>query len=78
MRKVLFMFALLMATTMTAAEKKFTSPDGKMTVTVSDEGGKPTYRVQLYMNGALNTAKLSKKKVLKVEMPSNGGVVIIQ
>jgi hypothetical protein len=33
---------------------------------------------QLYMNGAQTTAKLSKKKTLKVEIPTNGGVVITQ
>ena len=33
---------------------------------------------QLYMNGALTTAKLSKKKTLKVEIPTNGGIVITQ
>jgi hypothetical protein len=33
---------------------------------------------QLYMNGAQTTAKLSKKKTLKVEIPTNGGIVITQ
>ena len=34
--------------------------------------------VQLYMNGQLTTAKLPKKKAMKVEIPTNGGVVITQ
>jgi hypothetical protein len=34
--------------------------------------------VQLYQNNQLTTAKLSKKKTLKVEMPANGGLVITQ
>jgi len=34
--------------------------------------------VQLYQNNQLTTAKLSKKKTLKVEIPTNGGVVITQ
>ena len=33
---------------------------------------------QLYMNGQLTTVKLSKKLLLKVEIPTNGGVVIAQ
>lgn len=34
--------------------------------------------VQLYQDGKLSTAKLSKKKTLKIEIPTNGGVVITQ
>ena len=34
--------------------------------------------VQLYQNNQLATAKLSKKKTLKVEIPTNGGIVITQ
>lgn len=34
--------------------------------------------VQLYQNDQLTTAKLSKKKTLKIEIPTNGGVVITQ
>jgi len=39
--------AVLMLTAMTvgATEKRLDSPDGKMTVTVSDEGGKPVYNI---------------------------------
>jgi len=39
--------AVLMLTALTvgATEKRFDSPDGKMTVIVNDEGGKPTYQV---------------------------------
>ncbi len=33
---------------------------------------------QLYMNGQLTQVKLPKKKTLKVEIPTNGGVVIVQ
>ena len=34
--------------------------------------------VQLYQNNQLTSAKLSKKKTLKVEIPTNGGIVITQ
>ena len=34
--------------------------------------------VQLYQNGQVATAKLSKKKTVKIEIPTNGGVVIVQ
>lgn len=37
-----------------------------------------TGEVELYQNDQLATVKLSKKKVLKVEMPTNGGMVIVQ
>ena len=44
MRKVLTTAVLfLTAMTMGAAEKQISSPDGKMTVTVTVDGGKPTY-----------------------------------
>ena len=39
--------AALMMLAAQAAEKSFNSPDGQMTVTVSDDGGKPTYQVTL-------------------------------
>jgi hypothetical protein len=32
--------------------------------------------VQLYQNNQVTTAKLSKKKTLKVEIPANGGIVV--
>ena len=32
--------------------------------------------VQLYQNNQLTTAKLSKKQTLKIEIPTNGGIVI--
>lgn len=35
-------------------------------------------QVQLYQNNQLTTTKLSKKQVLKIEIPTNGGVVITQ
>jgi len=34
--------------------------------------------VQLYQNSQLTSAKLSKKKTLKIEIPTNGGIVITQ
>ena len=37
-----------------------------------------TGEAQLYMNGQLTTVKLAKKKTLKVEIPTNGGVVVVQ
>ena len=42
---ILMAFAMVVATGATAEEKTLQSPDGRMTVTVSDEGGKPTYTV---------------------------------
>ena len=33
---------------------------------------------QLYQNGQLTTVKLSKKKTLKIDIPTNGGVVVTQ
>ena len=48
MRKTIATAALLAAfATIGATEKQFTSPDGQLAVTVSDEGGKPTYQVTL-------------------------------
>ena len=44
-----------------------------LTLPMLDEG-----TVQLYQNGQLSTVKLSKKKTLKVEIPTNGGIVITQ
>jgi len=43
------MMASLLLTLLTAeaTEKTITSPNGKMTVTISDEGGRPTYQVTL-------------------------------
>ena len=48
MRK-LFITAVLLASfaTVSATEKQFASPDGTIVVTVSDEGGKPTYQVSV-------------------------------
>ena len=37
--------ALMTAMTVGATEKSLVSPDGKMTLTVSDEGGRPAYKV---------------------------------
>ena len=42
---ILMALAMAVAGSVTAEEKKLVSPDGRMTVTVSDEGGKPTYTV---------------------------------
>ena len=33
---------------------------------------------QLYMNDQLKPVKLNKKKALKVEIPTNGGLVVVQ
>lgn len=42
-----FGFAFLFPMTSRAEEKTFSSPDGTMTVTVSDDGGRPTYKVTM-------------------------------
>ena len=44
-RAILMALAMVVADSAVAEEKTLTSPDGRMTVTVSDEGGKPTYTV---------------------------------
>ena len=41
-----------------AAEKQFASPDGKVVVTVSDEGGKPAYQVSLGGTVFLESSRL--------------------
>ncbi len=41
----IFLFALLWAFVASATEKSVSSPDGKLVVTVTDEGGKPAYSV---------------------------------
>lgn len=47
MMKPLFAIALLMVgATAQAFEKQLTSPDGKMVVTIQDEGGQPMYKIQ--------------------------------
>ena len=46
MRKtIISVMALVAAMTAGAEEKRVTSPDGGLVVTVSDEGGKPVYSV---------------------------------
>ena len=47
MRKVFLFVAcmFLCSGSLWATEKQVASPDGKMTVTVSDEGGKPVYQI---------------------------------
>ena len=46
-RRAIFMvFAMVMASSAVAEEKTLQSPDGRMSVTISDEGGKPVYQVR--------------------------------
>ena len=44
-KAILMALAMVVANSATAEEKHLQSPDGRMVVTVSDEGGKPTYTV---------------------------------
>ena len=44
-KAILMALAMVVANSATAEEKQLQSPDGRMVVTVSDEGGKPTYTV---------------------------------
>lgn len=44
-KHIILSLALMAALPLAAMERAFPSPDGKLVVTVSDEGGKPTYRV---------------------------------
>ena len=39
-------FAMVVASSAVAEEKTLLSPDGKMSVTISDEGGKPVYQIR--------------------------------
>ena len=45
-KAILMALATVMATGAMAEEKTLLSPDGKMSVTISDEGGKPVYQVR--------------------------------
>ncbi|MCR5159625.1 MAG: glycoside hydrolase family 97 protein [Prevotella sp.] len=56
----LFM-ATMMASTAQAEEKQFNSPDGKISVTVNDEGGKPTYAVKFDGASMLERSPLGVK-----------------
>ena len=53
--------ATMMASTAQAEEKQFNSPDGKISVTVNDEGGKPTYAVKLDGASMLERSPLGVK-----------------
>ena len=47
MKKIAIIFSLsLLALPVAASEESVSSPDGRLVVTVSDEGGKPTYSVK--------------------------------
>ena len=46
MKKIALIFSLaLLALPVAAKEERVAGPDGRLVVTVSDEGGKPTYSV---------------------------------
>ena len=42
---ILMAFAMVVASSAVAEEKTLQSPDGRMSVTISDEGGKPVYQI---------------------------------
>ena len=48
----------------------------KQTLTLPMIEGKST--VTLYQNGEMKEVKMSKKQTIKVEIPTNGGVVIVK
>ena len=52
------MALMLVCGSIVAAEKRFASPDGKLVVTVSDEGGQPVYQVSLGETVFLQPSKL--------------------
>ena len=59
MRKtIISVMALVAAMTAGAEEKRVTSPDGGLVVTVSDEGGKPVYSVSLDGNECITKSPL--------------------
>ena len=61
-KKKLFAALLLSWTVMAGAtEKQFQSPDGKMTVTINDEGGQPAYTVNLDGQQILQKSPLGLK-----------------
>ena len=43
---ILMAFAMVVASSAVAEEKTLQSPDGRMSVTISDEGGKPVYQIR--------------------------------
>ncbi|MGX8704860.1 MAG: glycoside hydrolase family 97 N-terminal domain-containing protein, partial [bacterium] len=53
--------ALLTVVTASASERRISSPDGRMTVTVNDEGGRPTYQVSLDGQTYVQTSPLGVK-----------------
>ena len=55
------MVATMMAGTAQAEEKQFNSPNGEVSVTVNDEGGKPTYTVKLGGISMLENSPLGVK-----------------
>ncbi len=64
MKKAIVPFAaaaLMLALTANAEEKRFNSPDGKIEVTVNDEGGSPTYQVALGGKSILLSSPLGLK-----------------
>ncbi len=54
-------FSLLLASPVVAAEKQFASPGGNISVTISDEGGKPTYSVALGGTTIIESSPLGLK-----------------
>ena len=61
-KKTLFAAVLLSLTVMAGAtEKQFQSPDGKVTVTINDEGGQPAYTVSLDGQQILQKSPLGLK-----------------
>ena len=57
-RSAILMALMLVCGSIVAAEKRFASPDGKLVVTVSDEGGQPVYQVSLGETVFLQPSKL--------------------
>ncbi len=57
-RSAILMASMLVCGSIVAAEKRFASPDGKLVVTVSDEGGQPVYQVSLGETVFLQPSKL--------------------
>lgn len=45
MKRHMFLAAALWGCLAVNADKQFTSPDGRLQVTVSDDAGKPTYQI---------------------------------
>ena len=65
---ILMAFAMVVASSAVAEEKTLQSPDGRMSVTISDEGGKPVYQIRR------GDVTFLEKSPLGVKLPNENAV----